>query len=137
MSELTKLMIDADGHGFYQADAASPNDAVCRYSEAAERITMLEAEFARVTAERAALQEKLSAVEDQNKDYGEIFDKYEATVTELKAENTRLWGALKEESAEVIHLREFLNANRKYIGDIAARTVRAQQKDSKAPSRVE
>jgi hypothetical protein len=52
------------------------------------------------------LQEELSLVEDQNKDYGVIFDKYEVTVTALQAHCDRmdalLTGATREATADKI-----------------------------------
>ena len=37
LERLDKLMIDATGHGYYQADDADPNDAVTPYAKARAR----------------------------------------------------------------------------------------------------
>ena len=41
IEKLQKLMLDDDGHGFYQADDAEPEDAVCEYSKAQAREKVL------------------------------------------------------------------------------------------------
>ena len=55
IEKLQKLMIDADGHGFYEADDADTNDAVCEYSKAQAYIDRLEQENAELKAQLEAL----------------------------------------------------------------------------------
>ena len=55
IEKLQKLMLDADGHGFYQADDAEPEDAVCEYSKAQAHIDRLEQENAELKAQLEAL----------------------------------------------------------------------------------
>ena len=62
VSGLVKLMIDAEGHGYYQADNAAPEDAVTPYKIAMERIVRLE-------AENAALQEKVAELKSFQSNY--------------------------------------------------------------------
>ena len=50
-----------------------------------------------------------------------------ADVARLSAENATLWMALTAESAEVMRLHDFLNANRKYIGSIPPAPPRGAQ----------
>ena len=58
IEKLQKLMIDADGHGFYQADDAEPEDAVCEYSKAQAHIDRLEQENTKLKAELEQLPAK-------------------------------------------------------------------------------
>ena len=63
IEKLPKLMLDADGHGFYQADDAEPEDAVCEYSKAQAHIDRLKQENAELKAQLERISAPVSAKE--------------------------------------------------------------------------
>ena len=113
-NELPKLRIDSTGKGFYQADDANDEDAVCEYSKAIAIISQLRDEIALL--KKGCLEEENKTLRDKNERQSTIIGECEASINALTIKNEWMRKQVEELKPKVVRVqRSYMRDNHTFL----------------------